>query len=78
MLDDALKAFDDEYGGWPGSARVGVGKRRLVHEKAHARHSERQAQHGDRSRYGEHGDGILYTRHDTKLHQRFGWLRRRP
>jgi hypothetical protein len=68
-LDDALKAFDAEYGDWQGSARVGVGERRLGHEKAHARHGERQAQHGDRSRYGEHGDGVLYRRHGTKLHQ---------
>ena len=67
-LDDALKAFDAEYGDWQGSARVGVGERRLGDENAHARHGERQAQHGDRSRYGEHGDGVLYTRHGTKLH----------
>ena len=51
-----------------GSARVGVGERRLGPEKAHSRHGERQAQQGDRSRYGEHGDGVLYTRHGTKLH----------
>ena len=49
--------------------RVSVGERRLADEKAHARHRERQAQQGDRGRYGEHGDGVLYTRRGTKLHQ---------
>ena len=60
---------------WQRSARVGVGERGLSPEKAHARHGERQAQQGDRSRYGEHGDGVLYTRHGTKLHQDppIGW-----
>src|SRR4051812_49678689 len=29
----------------------------------HTRHGERQAQHSNRSRYGEHGNGVLYTRH---------------
>ena len=57
------------------SARVSVGERRLGPEKAHARHGERQAQQGDRGRYSEHGDGILYTRHGTKLHKGpwIGW-----
>ena len=56
-------------GDWQGSARVSGGERRLSAKKAHARHRERQAQHGDRSRYSEHGNGILYTWHGTKLHK---------
>ena len=62
---------------WQRSARVSVGERRLGPEKAHARHGERQAQQGDRGRYSEHGDGILYTWHGTKLHRTPDWLEQR-
>ena len=51
-LDNALKALHAELTATGRSARVGVGERRLGRERAHARHGEREAQHGNRSRYG--------------------------